>query len=257
MIQLKVIFKFISFTLWIGFFFLLSLPFLPLTWFVPNHIRPYLIYVVSFCSKGMLEVLGIKVAVNKSIQSRTYLIVSNHLSYIDILIIASLHPCAFVTSLEMKRSPFLGQIITLAGCLFVNRKNKSKINDEIHNLRLALLSGISVVFFPEATSTDGGEVLRFKRPLFESSIATQIPILPLTINYQRVNQENFSLKNRDFICWYGDMDFFPHFISLLKQTSVEVSVTVHEAFTPGLMSSIEMAEHTHTLVKGAYRPVLN
>ena len=257
MIKLKVAFKFFSFLLWIGLFFVLTLPFLPLTWFVPNHIRPYLIYVVSLCSKGILEVLGIKVKASKEIEARTYLIVSNHLSYTDILVIASHHPCAFVTSLEMKNAPFLGQLITLAGCLFVNRKNKSKINDEINKLRLALISGISVVFFPEATSTDGGEVLRFKRPLFESSIATQTPILPLTINYHRISGDSFSVKNRDLVCWYGDMNFFPHFLSLLNQESIEVDLTVHEAFTPGMMTSFEMAQYSHTIIKGAFRPVLN
>lgn len=256
MIKLKVGLKFVSFTLWIVLFFVLTIPFLPLTWWAPNFIRPYLIFVVSFCSQGLLDVLNIKVNSDKVIEKKTYLIVSNHLSYTDILIISSLHPCAFVTSLEMKRAPFLGQLITLAGCLFVNRKDKSKIHQEIHKLRLALVSGISVVFFPEATSTDGGEVLRFKRPLFESSVATQVPILPLTINYHKISGDDFNLKNRDLVCWYGDMSFFPHFMNLLKQKSIEVDLTVHAAFTPGLMTSLEMAEYTHTIVKGAFRPVL-
>ena len=249
MIKLKVAFKFFSFVLWIGLFFVLTIPFLPLTWIVPNHIRLYLVSVVSLCSKGLLEVLEIKVKANKKIdETKTYLIVANHLSYTDILIISSLHPCAFVTSLEMRKAPFLGQLITLAGCLLVNRKDKSKIHDEIHKLRLALASGISVVFFPEATSTDGAEVLKFKRPLFESSIATQVPILPLTINYQ---------ESRGFVCWYGEMEFFSHFIHLLHQEKIEADLFVHEAFTPGLMTSLEMAEHTHQIVKGAYHPVLN
>lgn len=255
--KLKVVAKFLSFVLWLGLFFLLTVPFLPLTWPMPNTIRPYLIYVVSLCSKGLLEVLGIQVTTNGRFEPKTYLIVSNHLSYTDILVIASLHPCAFVTSLEMKKAPFLGQLISLAGCLFVNRKNKSRINQEISQLRLALVHGISVVFFPEATSTDGADVLRFKRPLFESSIATQTPILPLTINYEKINGKKLSTENRDFIFWYGDMDFFPHFMSLLKQNTIKVNLTVHEAFKPGLMTSLDMAEHTHTIVKGAYRPVLN
>lgn len=60
----------------------------------------------SLCSKGMLEVLGIRVKAGKEIETRTYFSVSNHLSYTDILVIASHHPCAFLTSLEMKNASF-------------------------------------------------------------------------------------------------------------------------------------------------------
>lgn len=185
--------------------------------------------------------------------NRNYLIVSNHLSYLDILIIAAKIPTAFVTSTDIKNTPFLGQIVTLAGCLFVNRKNKENIKNEIKELREALNYGINVVVFPEATSTNGDEVLRFRHPLFEASIATSSPILPLTINYKRISKVPVNLNNRDIVCWYGDMGFFSHFLKVLEQKEILVELNISEPFTPSLINSIEAALKSHQIVSNNFK----
>lgn len=185
--------------------------------------------------------------------NRNYLIVSNHLSYLDILIIAAKIPTAFVTSTDIKNTPFLGQIVTLAGCLFVNRKNKENIKNEIKELREALNYGINVVVFPEATSTNGDEVLRFRHPLFEASIATSSPILPLTINYKKISNAPINLNNRDIVCWYGDMGFFTHFLKVLEQKEIIVELNISESFTPSLISSIEAALRSHQIVSNNFK----
>ena len=95
-----------------------------------------------------------------------YLIVSNHLSYLDVLAMISVLNTRFVTSMEVKHAAGLGWITDQAGCLYVERRSRKNLKTEINEISKALEGGFYVVVFPEATSTNGDGVLRFKRPLF-------------------------------------------------------------------------------------------
>lgn len=252
--------KLLAFILTLVSFFAFTLLLYPIKFIAPYLTRKILADLVSFHSSMILTILQVEVNIRNGtrlIGIENSLIVSNHLSYIDVLVLAATLPSCFVTSREIKKSFFLGQIVTLAGCLFVDRKNKSNLKGEINELRQALLGGLNVTIFPEATSTDGSEVMRFKRPLFESAIATARPILPLTINYTNISNEIVGAHNRDIVCWYGAMEFFPHFLKLLNQTSITVEVQVHEPFYPKLLASMDLAMKSHQIISQSYRPINN
>jgi len=249
--------KLFFFLIILGLFFVFTIPLYPFLFFFRNRTRKSLNYIVTWTSTAWLKILGIKVRINGTLdKTKNYLIVANHLSYLDALIISSFLPSSFVTSLEVKSTSFLGHLTMLSGCLFVNRKDKSKINLEILGLRDALLKNINVTFFPEATSTDGTAVIRFRKPLFEASIASGKPILPITINYQEVSSNKVSDKNRDSVFWYGEMTFFPHFMNLLKQSEVITELVIHEPFTPELYPVFELAEKAHQIISNSYKPIL-
>ncbi len=248
--------KFLGFVFFILSYFCCCLPLYPIFIFFPNLVRKILINVVSVHSKAMLWVLDINVTAFNIEYSRAYsnfLVVSNHLSYLDILILASKLPSCYVTSLEVKRTPFLGQLTQLAGCLYVDRNTRQNLSQEVSELREALNSGFNVTIFPEATSTNGEEVLRFRRPLFEASIATGKPILPVTINYKTINSKEVSFQNRDYLCWYGDMEFFGHFITLLTQKNITVEVVLAEPFLPTLLPLLDLAQISHQKVSESFR----
>lgn len=185
-----------------------------------------------------------------------YLIVSNHLSYTDMLAITSYYPCCFVTSVEMKNIPFLGQICILAGCVFVERRNKKNLGAEVQEITDALKSGLSVVIFPEATSTNGEEVIRFRRPLFRSALDSKVNVKPLTINYRTIEGEPVSLKNRDSVFWYGDMTFADHLWGVFKSKYIEVDLSVGKSIeTNGFEEPGLLAEKSHDVVSGRYDKV--
>jgi lyso-ornithine lipid O-acyltransferase len=250
--------KFFGFAVTLVSFFLTTLPLYPLFLFFPVFLRRFLIRIVSFYSRILLAILNIKV-VFKGFENyqlnRNQLIVSNHLSYIDVLMMCSRMPSAFVTSKEVKESAFLGQIVCLAGCLFVERRNRSNLKGEIGELTEGLNSGINVTIFPEATSTNGEGVLRFKRPLFESSIVSNRPTLPVTINYVSISGKKVDTSNRDIVCWYGDMDFFPHFLLLLEQSEVVAEITISEPILPRTSISQELAQKSYEQVLVWFRPL--
>jgi len=249
-------FKLMAFIIVISSFILMSLPLFPLLIFFKTFTRKRLISIVSVTSQMMLKVLGIKVDYKISPvfnQHSNYLIVANHLSYLDIIILSAKFPSCFVTSKEVKATFGLGQLSILSGCLYVDRKNKQHLKDEIIELRTALSEGMNVIVFPEATSTNGEEILRFRKPLFEAAIATQKKILPITINYLKINSQEITRSNRDIVYWYGEMTFVSHFFKVLNQKRITVEINAAEPFLPEVLSSIDLAIKSHQIVKSNYK----
>ena len=188
-------------------------------------------FLLKWNSRILLAVLGVHFQCENDFEkiASGSLIVSNHMSYLDMLIIVSQVKGVFVTSQDLKETPFLGQIAEIAGCVFVERrKDKRKadgLNLEIEQLASYLTKGQNIILFPEATSTDGQQVKDFKRPLFRSAVIAQKNTALLCLNYKEVEGEVFSRFNADKICWYGSMSFFPHFLQLMQLDSIQVQLS--------------------------------
>ena len=224
-----------------------------------DQARPKLTKIISLTGKYGLKIIGVKVdlkILNNNLNDH-FLIVCNHLSYLDVLIISQFIPSSFVTSKEMKRTPFLGQLCSLGGCLFVDRQNRKNISDEVQELTRALKNGLNVTIFPEATSTNGQCLIRFRRPLFQAAINSKSKVLPLVLNYKTIDGENISLKNRDIVCWYDDMTFLSHAIKLFAKKKVEVELMVLPAIdsTEFYEKSI-LAEKTFEVISHHYIKII-
>ena len=184
------------------------------------------------------------------------LYVGNHLTYMDVLAISSQIPSCFVTSQEIREAPLLGQVCQMAGCLFVERRNKQNIHNEISELREGLQVGLNVAIFPEATSTNGEKILRFRKPLFISAIDSGRPVIPFCLNYRKVGGQPINRSTRDKIFWYGDMDFAPHIWALAGSGGVEVDLH----FLPPIATHLKMdatglAEQSQKVVESVFLPV--
>ena len=215
--------------------------------------------LLSYYCRFALKMLGVRVTTYGAENLPAgggALLVGNHLSYTDVLAISSNLPACFVTSMEIRRSPVLGQVCLLAGCLFVERRNKMGVRNEVSELRRGIEAGLSVAIFPEATSTNGEQVLRFRKPLFLSAIEAGRPVIPFCLNYRRVGGEPVTILNRDKVCWYGDMDFVPHLWSLVKSGGVELDLHfLPPIATSDAMDATELAERSQQAVAGKFIPV--
>ena len=183
----------------------------------------------SFFGWLLLRILNIRpVLFNREGLSleKNVMIVANHVSYTDVLIVASCIPTLFITSVEVKLSGLPGLISSLGGSLFVERRNRAELKNEIQSVADKLTRGFNVALFAEATSSDGSGVLPFRSAMVESVILAEKKILPLCIRYTAINGAPADRSNLDAVCYYGNMTFFPHLINLLKQKSVKVEVTV-------------------------------
>lgn len=170
--------------------------------------RHFYVRTVSFYAKLMLFFANIRVrSAGMPPREQHHLIVANHVGMLDILIIASQRPSLFVTSVDLRETPGLGLLTEMGGCMYVERRSRSNITNEIQEIREALKQGFNVVIFPEATSTNGEKVIPFKKTLLTAAAGTQVPILPVCLNYRTVNGEPMSHKWRDHVFWYGDLPF--------------------------------------------------
>lgn len=194
-----------------------------------TELRRFLLALVHRKSRVLLGVLGVQLEVEgrENLKAgENYLIVGNHMSYLDPILLASITPMAFVTSVEMRETFFLGTLTELGACLYVERRSRENIHGEIIEIEQALRAGFHVVVFPEATSTNGEQLRPFKRPLFTAAVREKKSVLPMVIQYEQIDGEKISTRNRDLLCWYGDMPFGSHFLRLMDCRKIRIRVSI-------------------------------
>jgi lyso-ornithine lipid O-acyltransferase len=147
------------------------------------------------------------------------LLVSNHLSYLDILVLAELLPAVFVSKSEIKNWPVFGWLGRMAGTLFVERTRRSDVGRMSAEIRAVLAGGHLVVLFPEGTSWNGREVLPFKSSLLEPIVGSPHPLSVAGIRYTLAEG---SVEND--VCYWGDMAFLPHLVRLMSRKQVRAQV---------------------------------
>lgn len=181
-----------------------------------------------------------------------FLAVCNHMSYLDIVLLASIRPFVFISSVEMQNSPFVGLMAEYGGTYFVERRNASRLREEIRDISELMRRGFAVLLFPEGTSTNGESVLPFRAPFIEAARKAEAPVIPVCIKYTHVDGSLFGDENRDKVCWYGDMDFTPHFEELLRLKSVTAEVGALESADASLMERKDLSGHLHSEISKAY-----
>lgn len=150
-------------------------------------------------------------------------IVTNHLSYLDILLLSSAMPSVFVAKDEVSRWPFIGWLTTQSGVVYVYRGGRRETYPLVNaRMARAFRSGVPVVFFPEGTTTDGTEVLPFRRGLFHSVLRDGVAVRTAAIRYELVDGHGSVAED---VCWCGDAALLPHLYRLLGFERVNATVT--------------------------------
>ncbi len=142
------------------------------------------------------------------------LVVSNHLSYLDIIIISAVMPCFFVAKAEIGRWPYFGRAARSGGTLFVNRESMASANRVADTIAERLELPVPVLLFPEGTSTDGSEVLRFHTRLIHPATEAGAPITAAAVRYIVDDGPHGPVPERE-LCWYGDESFGAHLWKVL------------------------------------------
>ncbi|EWY40413.1 lyso-ornithine lipid acyltransferase [Skermanella stibiiresistens SB22] len=174
--------------------------------------------------------LGVEV-VGEPRLGRPTLVVSNHSSYLDIIVLGSLIPGSFVAKTEVGSWPFFGLLAKLQQTVFVDRKAR---NAGAHrdDMRGRLEDGDILILFPEGTSSDGNRTLPFKTALF-SVAALRVDDRPITVqpvSITAVDLDGMPLGRalRPFYAWYGDMELVGHVWQMVKLGRLTVRVEFHE-----------------------------
>ncbi len=246
-------------TLLLILYFITVIPLYPFLLIAPYKSRRLVTQIIKFFSRMILIILRVKVKRTGDISPpEGNLIVCNHVSYIDIFIVASTFPSCFVTSYEMKETTGLGLICTLGGCLFVERRSRKNIGSEVKELSQGLRKKLNVMFYPEATSTNGTQVIEFKRSLFHAAVEAECDTLPLCINYKTLNGENITKENKDNVFWYGDkVSFGQHFSKFCRNGSIEVEITILPKITLSEVGhdSKVLRDRAHFVISESYKNI--
>ncbi len=169
-------------------------------------------------ARAHLKIFGGSATVSGAIPT-SGLLVSNHLSYLDIVVICSVAPAVFVSKAEVRHWPVFGRLATLGGTIYVQRERRTHVgavNDEIEK---ALADGALVVIFPEGTSSNGDTILPFRAPLLEPALRGGCEISIACLRYELDDGDP-----KTEVCYWGDHSFFPHLLNLLRKKSVRAKL---------------------------------
>ncbi|MGA3372460.1 MAG: lysophospholipid acyltransferase family protein [Terracidiphilus sp.] len=138
------------------------------------------------------------------------LVVCNHLSYLDILILSADMPCFFVAKMEIGSWPFFGKSAQVGGTIFIDRSSLASAMSVAEQMSERLKLPIPVLLFPEGTSTDGSQVLRFHSRLIDPATSAGVPITAAAVRYV-IEDGTPEIE----LCWYGDESFVTHLMKVL------------------------------------------
>jgi 1-acyl-sn-glycerol-3-phosphate acyltransferase len=174
-------------------------------------------------------ILNIKVTVagdEGQLERGGYVIIANHVSYVDGIVLGSIFPILFVSKREVKSWPIVGQWNTLCGTIYINRQQKEMVGVLVEEMTRKLKQEANLLLFPEGTSTSGEKMLSFQTVPLAAPLRNRSIIVPVTLTYKSIDEQPVTVANRDFVYWYGDMEFVSHFWNLLALRSVEILVTI-------------------------------
>jgi 1-acyl-sn-glycerol-3-phosphate acyltransferase len=198
-------------------------------------------------------IAGLRVEVRGSPPRAPFFLVSNHLGYLDVVLLASHLECAFVAKAEVERWPVLGRLSRCVNTLFIERDSPRDIPRVVRGIEQAMAEGLGIVVFPEGTSSEGARVLEFRPPLLEAAARARIPVSYASLSY-RVDAGAGSARRE--VCWWGDMGFPGHVFRLLQLPRVHGLVRFGDGSIQHEDRKI-LAERLWLAVTGQFRPVVD
>lgn len=161
-----------------------------------------------------------------ALQPRTFgplptrgLLVANHLSYLDIILIAALRPCVFVSKSEVRSWPIFGQCASLGGTIFVDRAKRSGVGSVAEQMKAGIAENLLIILFPEGTSSGGSRVLPFRSSLLEPALQVGCPVTAAAISYSLAEG-----SVPDEICYWRDMTLLPHLLNVWSKPEIQASL---------------------------------
>jgi len=177
--------------------------------------------------------LDVRVHVSGEIaRDRPVLLIANHISWLDIIVISTLAPVHFIAKREVAEWPFFGLLAKLQRTLFVDRERRTSVKSTAHEIAERLKAGERMVLFAEGTSSDGNQILPFKSALIAAAaLAAEeegdgADVQTLALAYTRVYGLPMGRVARTHVAWYGDMDMMSHVWVLMRQGPLDVQVRI-------------------------------
>lgn len=180
------------------------------------------------------------------------LVVANHVSYVDVFIMAALRPMLFISSVELSRKPFVGHVSRLGGTVFVERRKYTNLRKEIDNVTSVLKHDFVVTLFPEARTSEGVSVLPFKGALFEAAVKSGADVVPVCFRYLSVGGKPVTTENKDIVFYHSGHKFVPHIIKLFMYNDIEVEIELFPRISTQGKTRKQIVQQSYGLISRSY-----
>lgn len=170
-------------------------------------------------------IVNLHVIKDGELPDRRAILVSNHISWLDIIVIGRYLPAYFVAKSDIAGWPVIGYLAKQGGTIFIRRGNKQHIKTTAEKMVWLLKQNGNIIAFPEGTTTKGDEVLHFHASLFQPALLTRSTIQPVALQYLGAAKEHAP--------FVGDDAFVPHLLKMLTLDKIEIQLS----FLPVINSS--------------------
>lgn len=203
----------------------------------------------TFC-RGTLRILGVRMVVEGVRPEPPFLLISNHLGYLDVPVLGSLSGGRFVAKREVASWPWLGSIVAGAGTLFVDRARHRDLLRANQIIAESIQSGDGIILFPEGTSSSGATVLPFRPSLLQVPADQAIPVHYASITYRTPPG---CPPASEAVCWWGGRPFADHVPRLFMLPHIECRVRVGPQPVSG-SNRKDLAQRLHDAVLDQFIP---
>ena len=184
--------------------------------------------------KFVCRLLGIRVHVSGALDPNSpVLLVSNHVSWLDISALSAVAPVSFVAKAEVGTWPFVSLLAKLQRSVFIDRSRRTLVKDKAGEIAERLAQGDNIVLFAEGTSSDGNRILPFRSSLFSAASLTpnaandngpEAVVQTVAIAYTHLHGLPILRHERPMVAWYGEMDMLSHAWNVLKSGPLDVTI---------------------------------
>ena len=234
-------------------------------WFPLLVLRPFLArgerrawravrrFVLRRWGRASLAILGCRVTVRGEPPRHPFLLVSNHLSYVDIFLLSAFAPGRFVSKAEIRDWPVAGAMCRTVDIIFVDRGRRRDVTRVGEQIAAALAAGDSVILFPEGTSTPGDGVATLKPSLLAPAAAGELPVRWAVLRYETPPDEKPAFLG---VAWWGNMALTPHAPELLQLRRIDAELAFGAEPLSG-SNRKELAKDLHERMAARFRPMVS
>ncbi len=208
---------------------------------------------------------GVRADASKETGKRApVLYVTNHASYLDVLVLGGITRGVFTAKSEVKKWPVIGWLASLGKTVYLERR-PSKAGDQIGALQERFIDCGNVILFAEGTSSDGSKVLPFRSSLFAAALLENVQVQPASIAYVAMEGEPMSQPQRNLFSWFlpdpskpvPNKPFAAHMCSVMGLPNVEVRVRFHEpVMSRDYAHRKDLAEYCENTVRSGLEALL-
>ena len=217
-------------------FFALTLPLMPLQLLFLRTGSRFARTFPHWYHRQVCRIIGIKLHVEGDIaRDSGVLLISNHVSWLDITVLSAMAPVSFVAKQEVSTWPFVSWLAKLQRSVFIDRNRRSEVSGKANEILSRLDSVDHIVLFAEGTSSDGNGVFPFKTALFaavkpngETSRHDDVCVQTLALTYSKLYGLPLCRRGRHLVAWYGDMDLASHAWRLLGLGPLDAHIRIGE-----------------------------